>query len=270
MTYNEQSDFDSPWKDILDNYFTEFMAFFFPQAYDDIDWSKGYESLDTELQQIVQDSELGKRIVDKLVKVWLNSGEESWILIHIEIQSQRETSFAKRMYIYNYRIFDRYDRFVISFAILGDEHPSWKPNRFGYEMWGFKVGIEFPIIKLLDYSNRWDELEKSQNPFAIVVMAHLKAQETSNSGEDRRKWKFYLARLLYERGYKREDIIQLLKFIDWIMKLPENLDIKFWQEVQQLEEEKLCHISVVWKESQLKMVWKRDYNKVFSKVCNMK
>jgi hypothetical protein len=236
MTDKEQADFDSPWKDILESYFAEFMAFFFPQAYADIDWSKKYESLDTELQQIVQDSELGKRRVDKLVNVCLKNGEESWILIHIEIQSQREPGFAKRMYVYNYRIFDRYDRFVISLAVLGDEHPSWKPKQFGYDMWGFKVGIEFPIIKLLDYRDRWSELEESQNPFAIVVMAHLKTQETSNSFEDRKRWKSNLAKLLYKRGYNREDIIQLLKFIDWIMYLPDELNKSFWQEIYKYEE----------------------------------
>ncbi|CCI04735.1 hypothetical protein MICAC_5930021 [Microcystis aeruginosa PCC 9443] len=44
-----------------------------------------------------------KRFADKLYKVWLLSGEEVWILIHIEIQSQWEENFPQRMYIYNYR-----------------------------------------------------------------------------------------------------------------------------------------------------------------------
>lgn len=236
MTDKEQSDFDSPWKDILEAYFKEFISFFFPQAYNDIEWSKKHEFLDTELQQIVQDSELGKRMVDKLVKVYLKDGQESWVLIHIEVQSQRETNFAKRMYVYNYRIFDRHDRFVVSLAILSDEHPLWKPNQFGYNLWGFEVGIKFPVIKLLDYQNKWDELEKSQNPFAVVVMAHLKTQETSNNNEDRKRWKSYLARLLYKRGYERDDIIQLLKFIDWIMYLPDELNKAFWQEIHEYEE----------------------------------
>lgn len=67
----QRANFDSPWKDILTNYFEDFMAFFFPQAHRAIDWSKPYQFLDTELQQIVRDAELGKRIADKLVQVWL-------------------------------------------------------------------------------------------------------------------------------------------------------------------------------------------------------
>ena len=29
----QRANFDSPWKDILTNYFEDFIAFFFPQAY---------------------------------------------------------------------------------------------------------------------------------------------------------------------------------------------------------------------------------------------
>src|SRR5262245_65444420 len=53
------ADYDSPWKEMLDGYFPAFMAFFFPAAAAEIDWSRGYESLDTELQQIVRDAALG-------------------------------------------------------------------------------------------------------------------------------------------------------------------------------------------------------------------
>ena len=81
------TDYDSPWKEMLDDYFPAFMAFFFPEAYRDIDWDHGYESLDKELQQIVRDAELGKRLADKLMKVWRLSGEEQMVMIHTEIQA---------------------------------------------------------------------------------------------------------------------------------------------------------------------------------------
>lgn len=58
------------------------------------------------------------------------------------------------------------------------------------------MGFEFPVVKLLDYRERWAELEESQNPFATVVMAHLKAQETRHADEERKAWKFNLVRRL--------------------------------------------------------------------------
>ena len=50
------ADDDSPWKEMLDRYFPAFMAFFFPAAATAIDWSRGDESLDTVLPQIVRDA----------------------------------------------------------------------------------------------------------------------------------------------------------------------------------------------------------------------
>ena len=234
----ESDDYDSPWKKILEAYFQEFVTFFFPAAAEGIDWSRGYTFLDKELQQVVRDAELGRRLADKLVQVWRKDGNEVWVLVHVEVQGQEESDFAKRMFVYNYRIFDRYDRPVASLAVLSDERTGWRPDHFGYELWGCKVGIRFPVAKVIDHAERWDELEASDNPFAVVVMAHLKTRDTHNDEEARKKWKLYLVRRLYERGYRREDIINLFHFIDWLMRLPEEMEESFWAEMHQYEEGK--------------------------------
>jgi hypothetical protein len=142
------TDYDSPWKDLLNDHFQDFMAFFFPQAHADIDWSRGYESLDKELSQIVRDAELGKRLADKVVKVWRKNGEAQIILIHIEIQGDAKGNFSERMYIYNYRLFDGYHQPVVSFAVLTDDSPTWRPDHYGYDIWGCRAGLHFPIVKL--------------------------------------------------------------------------------------------------------------------------
>jgi hypothetical protein len=229
--------FDSPWKEILEVYFEDFMLFFFPQVHAEIDWSRGYDFLDQELAQVVRDAELGKRLADKLVKVWKLSGEETWVLIHVEIQSQKEGQFGERMFVYYYRLRDKYDLPIASLAILGDEWETWRPEPFETELWGCEVSFRFPMIKLLDYLPRWAELEASQNPFAIVVMAHLKTKETRNDAVARKEWKFKLTRMLYEQGYERQDILNLFRFIDWILELPEDLKRSFRDELEEYERE---------------------------------
>jgi len=62
------------------------MEFYFPNAYEKIDWSTEPIFLDQELRAVVQDAELGKRFIDKLVSVQLINGDEKWIYIHIEVQ----------------------------------------------------------------------------------------------------------------------------------------------------------------------------------------
>ncbi|MEH1768266.1 MAG: transposase [Nostoc sp.] len=230
------TDYDSPWKEVIELYFPRFLEFFFTQAYAEIDWTRPYEFLDTELQQLEPDAEIGRRLVDKVAKVWLLDGEEAWVLIHVEVQGQYDSQFAERMYTYNYRLFDRHKKRVISLAVLADEQANWRPSSYSYQLVGCRVSLEFPVAKLLDYEQGWETLEQTTNPFGVIVMAHLKTKATQRNPQNRLQWKLSLVRRLYERGYSREDIRELFRFIDWIMVLPKELALSFKTEVRSYEE----------------------------------
>lgn len=45
--------------------------------------------------------------------------------------------------------------------------------------------FRFPVIKLVDYNKKWAELETSVDPFANVVLAHLKTQATTHNDRAR-------------------------------------------------------------------------------------
>jgi len=49
-------------------------------------------------------------------------------------------------------------------------------------------------VKFRDYKERWLELEPSINPFATLVMAHLKTRATRKDPEERLRWKMRLVR----------------------------------------------------------------------------
>jgi hypothetical protein len=232
------SDFDSPWKEALELYFPAFVALLFPHIHGEVDWSRSYEFLDKELQQVAREGETGRRLLDKLVKIWLAGGDEAWVLIHVEVQAQPEAIFAQRMFVYNYRVFDRYNRVVVSLGVLADDNPAWRPDCYSYGLWGCEVGIRFPVVKLLDFEAREAELEASRNPFAVVVLAHLKALRTREDHQARCNWKTRLVKGLYDRGYQRRDVQQLFRVIDWLMDLPKELEQQFWHDVQQYEQEK--------------------------------
>lgn len=237
---NQPADYDNPWKEALGLYFQPFMAFFFPQIEANIDWSRGYEFLDKEFQKVVRDAELGRIYADKLVKVWRGDGSEIWVLIHVEVQSQAQSGFAERMYVYNYRIFDLYRRPVVSLAVLSDEQESWRPSAYSYEIWGCRVSLQFPMVKLLDYQTRSDlsDLsEQSTNPFAVIVAAHLTTQQTNQDPQGRYQGKLRLAKSLYQRGYSRQDILELFRLIDWMMTLPDRIESEFKQEIRRFEED---------------------------------
>ncbi|NMG11878.1 DUF4351 domain-containing protein [Brasilonema sp. UFV-L1] len=234
----ERADNDSPWKEILEAYFPQAMEFFFPQTAALINWERPHQFLDKEFQQIARNAEQGRRYADKLVKVWQIQGEEIWLLIHVEIQAKPEDDFAERMFSYNLRIFDRFAKPAISLAILCDTDPTWRPNQYSYNYPDSSLHFKFGIVKLLDYQNRWTELEKSDNPFATVVMAHLKTQQTSKKPAERKTWKFSLIRRLYELGLAEKDIRNLYRFVDWVMILPKALEAEFWQDFKEFEQER--------------------------------
>jgi hypothetical protein len=167
-------DYDSPWKQVLEFYLEEFLAFCFPIVHAGIAWSANYEWQDRELQLVAPDSERGSQAVDKLVEVRRRDGSDAWVLIHLEVQSQRDRSFAERMYRYHARLYDRHRRPIVSLAVLGDTQSNWRPDGFGYDLWGCTLQLTFPTVKLLDYDLA--ALEASTNPCATVILAHRTAQ----------------------------------------------------------------------------------------------
>ncbi|NES18368.1 MAG: transposase [Symploca sp. SIO3E6] len=245
MSKTQQSaEYDSPWKEAIALYFSPFIQFLFPQIHSAIDWSRGYEFLDKEFQQIVRDTETGSREADKLVKVWLKDGSETWILIHVEVQSQWQSVFAERMYIYNSRIYDVYRRPVLSLAVLADEQASWQPNEYRREILGCVMSFKFLIVKLLDYSI--ETLESRNNPFAIIVSAHRETQATHNDPDSRYQQKLRIAKRLYQRGYEKSDILELFRLIDWMMTLPNQLQSGFQREIKDFEEEnKMPYVTTI-------------------------
>ena len=232
----QNSDYESPWKEALTDYFEQFMELCFPEVHADIDWSRGWETLDAELQEVIRDAEIGRRLADKLVKVYLRDGEEAIVLIHVEIQGKVQIDFAKRMYIYNNRLFDRYDKEVISLAVLGDDDPNWRPDAYGYSRWGFRRHLQFPVVKLLDYATN-HTLEQDPNPFAVIIMAHLKTLETRGVPQQRLQSKLALVRGLYDRGYTKNMILELFRLIEWMMTLPPPLQLEFKTELNRIQEE---------------------------------
>ena len=242
---------DSFWKKVLEELFADFLKFFFPDIHKDIDFSKGYQFLDKEFQKISKEAKTGRKIVDKLVKVFLKDGQEKWLLIHIEVQAQREKEFAKRMFTYNYRIFDQYQKETISLALLTDLDTKYRPNEFRIKRWGFECLFKFPLIKIIDYIDY--EFDKDKNPFSLLVRAFLATMETQGDDLSRYRWKREFILQMQKSGLSNETLFRIHKFIEWIMVLPDALDKQLYYEIKQLEEpEEMSVLTIAEKEGMKK------------------
>ncbi|MCP5048295.1 MAG: transposase [bacterium] len=239
-------DYDGAWKIVIEGHLEAFLEFFFPEIHKDIDFSRKYEILSKDLQRIVIPGTARKRHADVLLKVYLKDGTEKCIciLMHVEIQGDREPHFMKRVFVYFYRIFDKFmDKGIeiISLAILTDDDKNYRPNVYSSGRWGFKIKMEIPLVKTVDYKNKKEfreKLESSKNPMALAVKVQLKSREYKNRNNNQGlNLKVELMREYYRKGYDRKFIHSLFRFLDSIFQLPETMERMFSEEIFKMEEE---------------------------------
>ena len=94
------------------------------------------------------------------------------------------------------------------------------------------------MAKLLDFAGRADVLERSPNPFARFVLAHLKTMETRRSMEDRLAWKSRIVKGLYDGGMAADDVRRLYRFLDAMMDVGPANQAVFWDDFVQFERER--------------------------------
>lgn len=223
---------DKLWKGIVEELFEDFISFFMPDLYPEIDFDKGVEFLDKEFETLFPKSKETKRYVDKLIKVCLKDGTEQWLFIHVEIQGYKDADFTKRMFRYFYRIYDKYQKEITAIAIFTDSNKLLKPDRFEYSCYKTNLIYNYRTYKLLDQDEA--NIEKMTNPFALVVLAGLYSIKSKNKKDEKYRFKVKLIKLLIEKGYTKEKSKNIFIFMDGLLSLPKELELKFEKDVKKL------------------------------------
>ncbi|MDD5463497.1 MAG: hypothetical protein PHG00_18125 [Methylococcales bacterium] len=84
------------------------------------------------------------------------------------------------------------------------------------------------------------------NAFALITAAHILTRQTRKKNQARFEAKLRLVRILYQRHWDKQRVINLFIIVDWLMKLPEWLDQQVWHEIETFEEsEKMQYITSV-------------------------
>jgi hypothetical protein len=231
------ADYDSAWKEVLDRFFALVLAFLFPEAHQDIDWTRDHVSVETELRKLLPEAEVGLKRVDKLVKVVRKgSGDEAFL--HAEAQMVPEEDFDRRMYVYNRKAEEVYNSPVVSVAILGDDRVDWRPKRYHFELWGCTKTFKFVTVKLLKWRGKEAYLQKHANPFAVFLLAHLQTLATRHDEDQRAAWKERLMGNFVLRPLDNVDRAEWLRLVDWLMELPRERNKGVWESIYRLVREK--------------------------------
>ena len=103
------------------------------------------------------------------------------------------------------------------------------------------------------------------NPFAVLMMAHVKTMATQNRAKSRYTWKLWLFRRLLKSRYKRHDMEALLNFVDWLMGLPAPFEEQLDKEVEEMEATKRVPYMTPWERRGLKKGRKEGLKKGLEK-----
>jgi predicted transposase YdaD len=196
---------DILWKTIIEEVFAELLRFIYADADQVYDMGRGFEFLEKELAELnpQPDEEKDSRFADKLVKLYHKDGQEEVVLLHIEVQGDtaNREGFAERMYIYHYRIRDRYPgRLVSALAIFTGLDADQMPGQFDYSYRGTELTYKYPTLSVLQFSD--EELEASPNPFAqVVIAARMRLKEGKISEDELLNIKLLAADRLQKKGF---------------------------------------------------------------------
>ncbi|MEO6190788.1 MAG: hypothetical protein ABIO44_10960 [Saprospiraceae bacterium] len=222
---------DILWKGIIEDLCDDFILFFFPEASKEFDISKGFEFLDKELIHLFPETENNPKFVDKLVKLHLKSGQESWILVHVEVQGYHDINFEQRMFVYYYRILEKNNKPITALAIFTDEDKNYHPNEYVGDYFGTKLSYRFNTYKIMDQIE--SELNKSQNIFSQVILTVLIWLKNKKMGDEViYEKKLKIASELMKRSYHKNKVRSMMNFINLSLNLKKpELISNFYKEI---------------------------------------
>jgi hypothetical protein len=231
---------------MLQRHFKDFAAFFFPRIHEEIDWSHKPDFLLQEAQELFPRQRRGKSVADEIVRVRRRDGSRAWVYVHVEIEASARKDFPRRMFLYSIRIFERHREPVVSLAVFTGKGRA-PAGRFEIGLGDSGTVFFFPVRDLKDFEPRRADLEREHNPFAMVVLAHLERNDARGEG-DLKLTKIRLIRKLHERRHGRRYIMDLLRFLDWLLRLPPQEEEEVARETEDLGEAKRMPYITSWEQ----------------------
>jgi predicted transposase/invertase (TIGR01784 family) len=114
---------------------------------------------------------------------------------------------------YFYRIWDKYRKPVSAVAIFTGRDGKKMPDRFEYAYRNTRLLYQYPTISILDFTD--DQLEKSDNPFAQVILAaRASLLEGKIPPADLLDRKVLIARKLLRKGFSLRKIRAIFVFLE--------------------------------------------------------
>jgi hypothetical protein len=220
---------DYLWKAVFRVFICEFVQFYFPDKYEEVNWSRGVEFLNKELQKIQGKSKGKDRVADVLVRLYLKSGDSIWVLLHIEVQGYVDKVFALRMHQMRYRIEDYFGINPVMLVIYTDDNASFHPQYYEVNTWGTKSRTDFLTYKVMD--NPPETYINPDSPISIIMEVAYHATKSKKMNDDAiMHLHLPIVKRLLKKGYSKTHIQSLLSFVEGYVKFANSQNIPIFEE----------------------------------------
>ena len=234
---HERRSEDELWKEFLSVSFYNMLRSVLPDLANVADTTQPVRFLETELRRLARFTRRysanppdSRKFVDILAEVPLISGENAWILLHVEIQGRGgKENFPLRMHRYRCLLEGRFNRPVAGLAILVQPIPADQTEGlYRWEGYGSEVTYRYPVFRI--YEGDEDALRKSDNPFDLAHYAGMQAWKQRSDDVRKLDYMKILLAELNRRGWSHEEKMTLLWFIEGVMHIEDNNVWDDWEE----------------------------------------
>jgi len=241
MKKSESIDHDRLFKELLQEFFNEFIQAFFPSIFNELDFSY----LRFLQQEIFTDITSGqKHIVDLLAETRLKN-EESLILIHVENQAQYQPNFHQRMFVYYSRLYEKFRKNIIPIAVFSYDIPREEPDTLTLGL-NSQHFLYFNYLSLELRKKNWRDFVRSKNPAALALMSKM-----GFTPKERVQVKLEFIRMLLTLELNPARMSLLTSFFESYLSLDRDESEEFNRKVEKLppeEVKKVQEITTSWHE----------------------
>ncbi|MBP1990318.1 Rpn family recombination-promoting nuclease/putative transposase [Paenibacillus eucommiae] len=162
---------DEAFKKLLQTFFAEFIALFFPELDRLLDHSHTRLLMQEQLVDIVGEE---AKHLDLLLETKYTV-LDAYVLIHFEPQSYKKKLFHERMFIYFSRLFERHrkeHKLIIPIAIFTSDQIRDEPDTLLMAIPEHDI-LRFQFLKVELRKQDWRRFMESDNPVAAALLAKM-------------------------------------------------------------------------------------------------
>ncbi|MBT2238312.1 Rpn family recombination-promoting nuclease/putative transposase [Heyndrickxia coagulans] len=216
---------DRLFKELIQNFFQEFMDAFFPDLSTDLD----YRRVRFLSQEQFTDFPGGEqKRVDILAETKVK-GKDTVILIHVEPQSYYEKPFPERMFRYYMMISLRHRKPVLPIAVFSYEEKTETPDTYTFAFHNIEI-LRFHYLSIHLMKQNWRNYIRSNNPVAAALLSKMGYTET-----ERVQVKLEFLRMLARMELDPAKMRLLYGFFDYYLKLNEKEEAEVMENIKMLD-----------------------------------